>query len=72
MLGKKIDNIYFSILAKKAKKAEARGNFKEEGRLLCILEENNRCLCCGAEQFFDEAYYKRTGIWKCPNCNKHS
>lgn len=66
---KRLENIKFHRIARKAKRAEIKGNFKEEGRLECILEENNRCLCCGSEQFFDEKYYKEYGMWKCRECD---
>lgn len=68
-LKKELKNRKFHKIARKAKKAEDKGNFKEEGRLQIILEENNRCLCCGSEQFFDEKYYKQYGMWKCPECD---
>lgn len=68
-LRKKIENKIFHKMAKKVKKFEKKGKFKEAGILECMLEENNRCLCCGREQFFDEEYYKRTGMWKCPECD---
>lgn len=68
-LKNEFENKKFHRIARKARKAEDRGDFEEEGRLKIILEENNRCLCCGSEQFFDEEYYKKYGMWKCPECD---
>lgn len=62
-------NMKFHKIAKKAKRSEDKEDFEEEGKLECILEENNRCLCCGSEQYYDEEYYKRNGMWKCPECD---
>lgn len=69
MIKKIFADIYFSRLAKKKIKLEDKGKFHEAGKIDIKLEENNRCLCCGGEQYFDEAYYKRTGIWACRKCN---
>lgn len=64
-----IENIKFHRIAERAKKYSNKDNHEKCGKLECILEENNRCLCCGSEQFFDQEYYNHYGMWKCPQCD---
>ncbi len=59
----------FQILAKMAAEAEEKGEFETENMIDNILEAYNRCQLCGAEQVYDGEYYKRTGLWKCTQCN---
>lgn len=64
-----IENIKFHRIAEKIKKYEKKNDNDRCGKLECTLEENNRCLCCGSEQFFDQEYYNHNGMWKCPQCD---
>lgn len=59
----------FELLAKMATEAEGKGDFETENLIDRILEEHNRCQLCGAGQIYDEEYHKKTGLWKCTQCN---
>ena len=59
----------FEVLAKLSQYVESCGDFDTQNKIDVILEAHNRCKICGCEQFYDEAYYKSTGLWKCPTAS---
>lgn len=57
------------LIAKLANYMAISGKVSLADKLYVVLEKHNCCLVCGTKQIFDEAYYRRFGIWKCPKCD---